>query len=61
MSGYALLKHMILSRICLTGCMYNMRTGFIGWYGMQRTCISGRHVVVVVMFFMRICVRGGHV
>ena len=35
---------------CLTG----------GHVHLEGMCYSGTHVVVVVMSFMRICVRGGH-
>ena len=26
----------------------------------RRACISGRHVLVLVISFMRVCVMGGH-
>ena len=38
----------------------SMRSGSIGWYVMQVDMYAGRHVVVVVLSFMRIPVVGGH-
>ena len=46
---------------CLAGVHLDIRTGFIGWHVMQEVCITGRHVVVVVMSFMRSYVKGGYV
>ena len=40
--------------------MSNMWTGFIGWRVMQEGMYYWRHVVVVAMYFMRICARAGY-
>ena len=62
MSGHVLFKHMKLSRIYFTGRHVQHEDRFY-----RRACITGRHVLVVIMFFYenvcygRTCAVGGHV
>ena len=49
-SGHALLKRMIYSRISLTGRQVHMRTGSIGWHIMQED-----------MYYWKASGSGGHV
>ena len=67
MSGHALLKHMIQSRICLSGRHVQHEDRFIGWHVMQeymyywKTCGSSVHVFYENRCNGRTCLVGGPV
>ena len=51
-SGWLIFQYVVFYwKTCLT----------VGHVLLEGMCYSGTHVIMVVISFMRICVRGGHV